>query len=316
VSRELSTLVCAVTPFDQFGDLDSGAVVGLMDRFADAGIGTYIGGSSPGEGYALSLAETEHLFGVAKQAMAGRQPLRAMGIEPHNADELILRIRIAESVGLDGVQLYSLDSGHGNIPSPAELEGYFRRLAESTALPLYLSSHMASGYLIPLDVLQRLLADYPHILGLNVTTPDLGYLSRVIDLAHDRADVHVGGPVQALTAFALGAQGFLSADGNIAPRLCGSVVAHQQAGELDAAQAAYNRLIRLFRINAWGGSMRWLKSAMHVLGLPGYHLREPFLALSEADREKIRLALDELGIAESEGLSAVPGSAHPFEVSR
>ncbi len=224
--RPLSTLVCAVTPFDDAGRIDEPGVADLMERFAAAGVGCYLGGSSPGEGYSLSPAEIERLYGLAVQAAGGRVEVRTMGVEPRNAGELLERLRIAESVGLDGAQLYSLDSGHGTKPSPAELETYFRTLLEASTLRVALSSHMASGYLIPLDLLARLLSDYPHVTGINVTTSDLGYLSRVVDLADGRVDVHVGGPMQALTAAALGAQGFLSADGNIAracvPRCCGT----------------------------------------------------------------------------------------------
>lgn len=301
-SRPLSTLCCAVTPFTPAGLLDLEATGDLVRRFADAGIGTYVGGSSPGEGNALTLDETEQLLGTAVHAMAGRQEVRAMGVEPRNAQELLQRGRIAESVGVDGMQLYSLDCGHGNRPTPDEIAHYFRTLAGGISLPLYLSSHVSSGYLIPLDVVAELLEEFPHIAGINVTTPDLGYLSRVVDIATGRADVHVGGPMQAMTAFALGAQGFLSADANLAPRLAASIVSRQAAGDGDGAAAAYARFIRLFRINEWGGSMRWLKAAMAVLGLPGHHLRPPFLPLDAAASRRITLALDELDIARSEGL--------------
>lgn len=302
--RSLSTLVCAVTPFAADGSLDKLGVEHLVERFGTAGVGTYIGGSSPGEGYSLSLAETEELFGLALGTMAGRQPVRAMGVEPHSAEDLLPVLRLAESVGLDGVQLYSLDCGHGNRPTAAEQERYFRTLLEAVELPAYISSHFAGGYLVPLDVLARLLDDYPHLSGFNVTTPDMGYLTRAVELADGRADVHVGGPLQALAAVAVGAQGFLSADGNLVPRLCASVIEALEAGDMVAAHTSYARLMKVFRINRWGGSMRWLKTAMRIWDLPGHHLRAPFLPLAEADEEVIRRELHALGIAETEGIVA------------
>ncbi len=301
--RQLSTLVCAVTPFAADGSLDKLGVEHLVGRFAEAGVGTYVGGSSPGEGYALSLAETEELYGLAAGAMAGRQPVRAMGIEPHSAEELLPILRLAESVGLDGVQLYSLDCGHGNRPTPQEQESYFRTLLEAVELPAYISSHFAGGYLVPLDVLGRLLQDYPHLSGFNVTTPDVGYLTRVVELADGRVDVHVGGPLQALTAVAVGAQGFLSADGNLAPRLCASLIASLAADDMVAAQASYARLMQMFRINRWGGSMRWLKTAMRVWDLPGHHLRPPFLPLDETGEAVVRRELEALELAATEGIT-------------
>ena len=53
----------------------------------------------------MSLAETERFYATAKEAMAGRAPCRAMGVEPHNADESWELIQIAQAVGLDAMQL-------------------------------------------------------------------------------------------------------------------------------------------------------------------------------------------------------------------
>ena len=54
---------------------------------------------------------------------------------------------------------------------------------ERMTIPAVLSTHWLLGYVIPLDVMGRLLADYPHIVGINCSTPDMGYMKRVIDLA-------------------------------------------------------------------------------------------------------------------------------------
>lgn len=296
--RSLSTFVCAITPFDANGALDEAATTSLINRFGQAGIGTYVGGSSPGEGYALTLAETERLFVIAKDAMAGRAPVRAMGIEPRTVGELLDRLSIADAVGLDGAQIYSLDCGHGNRPTPTEMERYYRTVLETVTLPCVLSSHMAAGYLLPLDLISTLLNEYPHLIGVNCTTFDVGYLTRLLDVCRDRADVHVGGPMQALQALSLGAQGFLSADGNLAPELCASVIKHFAAGDTAALYASHRQLIGLFRINTWGGSMRWLKAAMEVLGLEGHHLRSPYVSLDATAAESIRRQLTALDIPE------------------
>src|SRR5205814_4555623 len=132
--------------------------------------GAFVGTSSPGEGFSLTLDETERLYGGAKEAMAGRQEVRAMGVEPHSADETYELIKIAESVGLDAMQLYCLDLGHGNQPTPAELELFFRTNLERMRIPAVLSTHFMLGYVIPVDMLDRLMTDYPHVIGINCTS--------------------------------------------------------------------------------------------------------------------------------------------------
>lgn len=300
---EPSVFCCTITPFDAEGRLDEDGLGLLVDRLAEGGVGAFLGTSSPGEGFALSLAETERLYGVAKEAMAGRRQVRAMGIEPHNAEETYELIKIAESVGLDAMQLYCLDLSHGNQPMPNELERFFRTNLERMSIPAVLSTHFMLGYVIPVDLLARLIDDYPHIIGVNCTTQNLAYLEQVLEVARGRVDVHVGGPQQAITVLALGGQGFLCTEAILAPKLCGSIIAHYLAGDDRAMFAAYDRLIRLSAVNRWpGGSLRFTKAALGALGLPGGHLRPPYLPLDDEARAQIKAGLDALEIARLEGL--------------
>jgi len=296
-TRKPSTFVCTITPFDAEARLDDEAAMVLYGRLASAGVGAYVGSSSPGEGYALSLSETERLYGIALAAVDGRVPIRAMGVEPHTPEQLASLIRLAESCHLDAMQLYCLDAGHGNKPNPAELERYFRGLLETMRLPAVLSSHVFNGYVVEPELVDRLLRDYEHVIGINVTNPDIAYVSRIIDVVDGRADVHVGGPMQAVSALALGAQGFLGTEGNLDPSACAAVIEHYRAGNLAETFAAYSKIIRLFSMNVWpGGSMRWLKAAMKVLGLPGWHLRPPWLALDDDAHARIAVQLEALGV--------------------
>jgi 4-hydroxy-tetrahydrodipicolinate synthase len=302
-SRASSVFCCTITPFDEHQRLDEEGLRFLIERLAGGGVGAFVGTSSPGEGFSLSLAETERLYGVTKEAMAGRQQVRVMGVEPRSADDTYQLIRIAESVGMDAIQLYCLDLGHGNQPMPAELELFFRTNLERMNIPAVLSTHFMLGYMIPIDMLGRLIDDYPHITGINCTTRDGDYLRQVLALADGRVDVHVGGPHQALDALALGGQGFLCTEAMLAPQLCGSVIRHHLDHDDTLMTAAHDRIMRLAAINTWpGGSLRFTKSALRVLGLPGWHLRPPYLPLDDVALEQIARGLDELRIAETEGL--------------
>jgi 4-hydroxy-tetrahydrodipicolinate synthase len=302
--RQPSTLCCTITPFTASGQLDEPAAAALFARLGAAGVGVYVGSSSPGEGYALSLDETERLYAVAHGTLKGKVAVRAMGVEPHTAEDLHALIELAERTDLDAMQLYCLDAGHANKPTESELESYFRNLLERMNIPAVLSSHIYNGYVLPADLVGRLLEDYPGIIGVNVTNPDLSYVARIIDTVDGRADVHVGGPMQALTALALGAQGYLGTEANLAPQLCASVITGFQKGDLGQTFDAYGKVIRLFSANTWpGGSMRWLKAAMRVLGLPGWALRAPWHPLSDGDMPVVAQRLADLAFAAEEGLA-------------
>lgn len=287
-----SAYCVTVTCFDADGALDDAANRDLFGRIADAGVGLYVGSASPGEGHALSADETARLYRAAVEAAAGRVPARAMGCEPRSARELLELVRIATDVGVDAMQVYSLDLGHANHPTPPEQERYFRTVLEAMTIPAVVSSHVANGWVPSVELLGRLVDDYPHLVGLNVTNPDLGYVTRVVQMTRGRVEVHVGGPMQALTILALGGHGFLCTEAAIAPRLVASVVHAHAAGDLAARDAAYADLMRLFTLNRFGASVRFTKAVLRMQGRAGHHLRPPYLPHDEATFAAIQDALD------------------------
>jgi 4-hydroxy-tetrahydrodipicolinate synthase len=296
MSAVLSTFCCSVTPFDAQGRLDEEGALAHFTRIADAGVALYVGGSSPGEGYALSDDELARLLKISVKAGGGRVPVRAMGVEPRHAAGMTHFLKLVADTGVDACQIYSLDVGHGWKPGSAELEAYFRTALEACPLPAILSSHAFMGYNIPIDMLERLAGDYDHLIGVNLTTPDLLHLTDAVARLRPRLEIHVGGPMNTITALALGANGFLSSEAAIAPKLCRSVIDHWAAGRLEQAFEAYGSVMALMVAMSGvpGASVRRVKGAMRLLGLPGGHVREPFAPIVEADLQAIGKALDKV----------------------
>lgn len=292
MGRQTSCFTCTVTPFDETGALDLVATRELVTRIGEAGMGVYMGSASPGEGHSLSLAETELLYGTAVETLKGKSPVRAMGVEPRHAHQLLEIIAIAENVGMEAMQIYSLDCGHGNVPNEAELEAYFCQILDAIKIPAVISSHIFNGYVLPIDMVDRLLSRYSNIAGFNVTNTDIPYVTRFVDTVDGRCDVHVGGAMQALIIVALGGQGYLCTDGNIIPEVCAEVIAAHDRGDYEAMMSAYATVMRFFALNRYpGGSMRFLKSAMKTLRRPGHTLRDPFLPLTETQHQAVAASL-------------------------
>jgi 4-hydroxy-tetrahydrodipicolinate synthase len=112
-----STFVIAITPFADAGDFDEEAIRAHLRRMAAAGIGVYVGGGGSGEGYVLSDAEARRLLEISVDELKGQVPVRAMGVEPRTAAQMIEFVETASDVGVDAVQIYSLDQGHGHRPT-------------------------------------------------------------------------------------------------------------------------------------------------------------------------------------------------------
>jgi 4-hydroxy-tetrahydrodipicolinate synthase len=297
-SQRASTFVISITPFDETGAIDEAALRVHFRRLAAAGIGVYVGGGGSGEGYTLSRDDNARIFAVAAEELKGRVPVRAMGIEPRTAAQMIDFLALAQAAGMEAAQVYSLDVGHGHPPTNAELETYFAEVIAAARIPLVLSTHQSVGYRIAPELIVEL-AGSPKVIGVNCTHPDLGYLATVVDGVAATKDVHVGGPMQALTALALGAQGYLSSEGNLAPRLCVSVIDCYKQGDMAGMMDAFAKVIRLSGGLYGNGGIRVTKAVLNHFGLPGGYPRKPRLPVAD---ERLTRALAVVGSLDLGGL--------------
>ena len=107
-----------------------------------------------------------------------------------------------------------------------------------------------------------------------------------------------------MTCLGLGGQGFLSSDGNLAPRLCVAVIDAYQAGDLPACHDAYRTLMHLYAATRDLGGVAATKAALDLLGLPGGPPRPPRLPVDTETRERIqRTMIDGLALRAWEGLA-------------
>jgi 4-hydroxy-tetrahydrodipicolinate synthase len=299
---EPSAFVISITPFDEQGRVDEPALRRHLQRLAAAGVGVYVGGGGSGEGYTLSPDEKRRLLAIAVEELKGKVPVRAMGTEPRTAAEMIEFARMAEASGVDAIQIYSLDVGHGHAPTPQESEAYFSEVLGAIRTPCVLSTHQSVGYVIPAAVIGGLVRRYDQVIGVNCSHQDLSYLAGIIDSVKGRASVHVGGPMQAAICLAFGGQGFLSSEGNLAPTLCQSVIRHHVAGDHAAFLDAFGRIVRLSTGLYGNGGIRVTKAVLGQLGLPGGYPRKPRLPVTDERLDRAMKLVEDLAIRQSEGL--------------
>ncbi|MSW31540.1 MAG: hypothetical protein F2947_03355 [Actinobacteria bacterium] len=289
-----STFVISITPFDANGRLDESALRAHLDRMADAGIGVYLGGGGSGEGFTLSNEESRRVLEIGVDQIGGRVQVRSMGIEPRTAQQMIDYLKMSAEVGVDAAQVYSLDPGHGHRPTAPEIEKYLEEVLSSTDLPCVVSSHMSVGYRLDPSLLHTLSQKYAHLIGVNCSHPDLAALIALRSALDERIELHVGGPAQALSALALGATGFLSSEGNLAPQTCAALIAGANANDYETATNAFDAISQLSTLLYRLGGIRATKGVLRSLGLPGGHVRPPQLDADEKSVASVLEFLDSL----------------------
>jgi 4-hydroxy-tetrahydrodipicolinate synthase len=303
-----STFVISITPFAEDGAFDEAALRGHLQRMAAAGIGVYLGGGGSGEGYVLTAAETVRLLEIGVEELKGKVPVRAMGVEPRTSDDMIAFMEMAAGTGVEAAQIYSLDQGHGHRPTRDEIYRYFDDVLRAGTLPAVLSTHQSVGYQVPVAMLVEFADRFDHLVGINTSHQDLGYLTALVDALGDRLEIHVGGPQLALTALALGATGYLSSEGNLAPHLCTGVIKAYDDNDARRMGQLFGTLLRLSATFYGAGGIRATKCALSALGLPGGFPRLPQLPVSDASVPALLQAIEELDIATIEGWETPPSS--------
>jgi 4-hydroxy-tetrahydrodipicolinate synthase len=294
-----STFVISITPFGPEGSFDEEGVRRHLRRMGAAGVGVYLGGGGSGEGYVLSRDEARRLLQIGVEELRGVVPVRAMGCEPRTAGEMLDYVRLAAEAGVDATQLYSLDQGHGHRPTRAEIEAYFEEILSGSDLPAVISTHQSVGYKVPVDMLAGFVERYPHVIGINCTHQDLGYLAEVVDAVGQRVDVHVGGPQQALIGWSFGATGYLSSEANLAPQLCASVVDAYRRGDAAGLRQSFGTVLRLSLALYGAGGIRATKAVLGRFGLAGGPPRRPQLPVAQAVVDELAALLDELGLTQT-----------------
>jgi 4-hydroxy-tetrahydrodipicolinate synthase len=300
------TMFCmVVTPMDREGRIDEDAFRAHIRRMVEAGVGVYLGSGGSGQGHALEPSELGRVYELGVSEGKGKIPVYCNPPESRTAKEMLWKARLAMGAGVDVVQLYQLDSGHGRLPTAGEQERYYRDLLEAIHYPVVLSIHQASGYLAPVGLTIKLCNEYAQVKGVNFHGPGLPYIIKVQDSVRPEVKLY-GGSVNLISMLPIGGWGCQAAEPNLVPNLSRSVIDHFLAGRVKEMGEAYKNLIRIWAAlaPAQAESQDATKAVLRGMGLPGGYPRPPRALVSEEALAKVRQDLEALHIWELEGVPA------------
>jgi len=282
-----------VTPMNADESLDSDGLRRHIDYLLGFGVhGIFVLGTT-GEFYALDEGEKQAVVAAAVGHVDGRVPVFA-GTGAETTREVVRLTRMAEKEGADGV---SVITPYFLKPTQAELVDHFRRVAESTALPVVLYNNPATcgGVSIEPDTVAKL-AELPNVVGIKDSSGDLQNTIEIIRRVPDRFAVLNGRDTLICAALVFGAKGAIPASCNIAPDLCVGIYESFARGDLTAARAFQDRLHPIRLALALGTGNGAVKEAMALLGRPTGPNRGPISPLSAEKRAKLKEILDRAGV--------------------
>jgi 4-hydroxy-tetrahydrodipicolinate synthase len=252
------------SPMQANEDLDLPRLRWFLDHLIAQGVhGIFVLGTNS-EFYALDEIEKQQVIATAVNQVRGRVPVFA-GTGAETTREAVRLTRIAEREGVDGV---SVITPYFISPTQQEIYDHYRRVAESTALPVLLYSNPTTcgGLKIDVETVARL-AEISNIAGIKDSSGDLQNTNEIIGVVPERFAVLQGRDTLIYPSLIFGARGAVPASANVAAAICVEIFEAFERGDQAAARAAQLRLnpvrLSLAACTAPGG----VKAALKLLGL-------------------------------------------------
>ena len=282
-----------VTPVTKEGELDTEAVVRIIEFFAKAGVSPLLMGTT-GEGNSVSPKDDLLFVETAVKAAQKRITIYA-GLTGNCFSEQLAQAEAYTKAGAD-VIVATLPTYYALTEE--QMENYYRTLADSIKGPLMLYNILATTHMsIPVDVIRRL-ADHPNIVGLKDSERDLERMAQCIEIAKDRDDFcyFCGWAAQSAHSLELGGDGIVPSTGNYVPEMFQQLYEAAIAGDMATAnrlQDETNEIAKIYQKDrTLGQSLTALKVMMQTKGLCEPWMLMPLTRLTEEEEKAIRDALD------------------------
>lgn len=288
----MSALISAV---DDNGKVLEDAMRRVMEWHLRDGLsGFYLCGGT-GEGPVLQVDTRMRIAELAKEVVGDRGHL----IAHVGAIDLVSAVKLARhaaDVGMDAISSVPPFFFHYDEP---EIRDYYKALSDASGLPILMYASPLSGVEITWDMVDRLMAEVPNLIGLKWTSYDYFTMHRIRELNGGNVNV-INGPDECLLCgLNMGADGGIGATYNVMPKLFAEIYNQFKAGSIAAAQAAQFKANKLIEVLLEFGVTSGVKDILCELGYDCGYLVYPQKRFHAEEREAFHKALKEIDYFET-----------------
>jgi 4-hydroxy-tetrahydrodipicolinate synthase len=280
-----------VTPFGRDGSLDLGGAAELARWLVAHGSDGLVLTGTTGEAPTLSDEEKVAIWTAVRAAVDVPLLAGAGSNDTRHSVELAQR---AATTGVDGLLIVT---PYYNRPPQSGIEAHFRAVAAASPLPIVLYDVPArTGRRIDPEVLVRLAAEVPNVVGLKDAGGDPGSTAQLIARVSDDFDVYSGDDALTLPLLVVGAIGVIGVATHWAGGLFAEMIAAFEKGDLPAAREANARLGPTYAAEtgpSWVQTSA-VKAALAELGVHDGPLRLPLPDVSDEARAAMHEVLGAL----------------------
>ena len=286
------TYTAIVTPFKN-GRVDEPALARLIQAQIKGGVDGIVPVGTTGESPTVDYEEHIRIIELSVKNAAGKIKVLA-GTGANSTTEAVYLTQAAERVGADG----SLQvAPYYNKPSPEGLYQHFKAIARATKLPLVLYSIPGRcGIEIAVDTVKRLAADCKNIVGIKEAGGSADRVSQLRAALGAKFTILSGDDSLTLPFMSVGAQGVISVASNVIPREVSQMVNAFARGDVKKAAQLHARFYPVFKDLFLETNPVPVKAALAMLGVVAEEYRLPLVAMSAANRARLKVTLKACGI--------------------
>jgi len=283
-----------VTPVDENENVDEKGLIRVIDHVLDGGVhGVFVMGSN-GEFYAMDEENQRRAIEITVNHVAGRVPVYA-GVGEITTKACIRLVKQAEEAGADAVTLLT---PMFITLTDEELYQHFRKIAESTNIPVLLYNNPGkTANNISVKLLKRL-AQVDNIIGIKNTSLDFSQTIKFIEATREIENFKVlaGSDYYIYATLAYGGAGCVAGTANVAPRLVADIYEKYMRGDLEGAMKAQFDLIPLRDTYNYGSFPVVMKDCLNLMGLDIGHPVMPIQHCSEVKMNELEQVLRNLDL--------------------
>jgi|TARA_B110000285_G_scaffold208908_1_gene249466 4-hydroxy-tetrahydrodipicolinate synthase len=283
-----------VTPFNSTGEIMLDAFEEVFEFLIARGATTICIAGDNGESWALSASERGQLARLAKDKADGRVKIM-MGISAPTIDSSMAYVKAAEDSGVD--VLLSMPQTYVLKANDREIMHRFDQISAASKLPLVLyNSPRRAGFSLSVDQIESL-TNHHNVIGIKESERDFFHHTKLLARLGDKLSVMTGPCHFIFPNFALGAAGFIATGPEFTDMLPSDMADAGRKEPGPVYRHAHNQLTALYEMLM--GTATWpagFKAALNLIGLPAGVPRDPVLAATQQDIDRIKKTFDQLGI--------------------
>jgi 4-hydroxy-tetrahydrodipicolinate synthase len=282
--------VAMVTPFSADGKLDVDAGVALAARLIDRGVDLLAISGTTGESPTTTESEKADLLRAVVDAVGERATVIA-GAGTYDTAHSIELARNAQRAGAHGLLVVT---PYYSRPSQEGLIAHFTAVADATDLPVTLYD-IPGRSVVPIasDTIRKL-AEHPRIVAVKDAKGDLNMGAELI--ASTGLAFYSGDDALNLPWLSVGATGFISVIGHLAPERLRALLEAYTAGEVVRAREINTTLLPLHAAMARLGGVAMSKGGLRLLDVEVGEPRLPQLMPTGEQLEALAADLRSAGV--------------------